>query len=55
MRPQRLPLQDMAAAIDEVLRETPATQATFDSNKFLRSHLLRQIQIIGEGRLALAG
>lgn len=48
MRPDRLLLQDMLDAIDEVLACTPPAQSAFDGDKFLRSHLLRHIQIIGE-------
>ena len=48
MRPDRELLQDILEAIDEVMENTPATQNAFDANKFVRSHLLRHIQIIGE-------
>ena len=47
MRPDRLLLQDILEAIEEIIECTPPTQAEFDANKFLRSHLLRNIQIIG--------
>ena len=48
MRPDRPLLQDMVEAIDEVLETTPKTQDEFDADKFVRSHVLRHIQIIGE-------
>jgi uncharacterized protein with HEPN domain len=48
MRPQRLLMQDILESVLEVITSTPATQAKFDANKYLQSHLLRHIQIIGE-------
>ncbi len=48
MRPDRLLLQDILEAIGEVVDTTPPTRAAFDADKFVRSHLLRHIQIIGE-------
>jgi uncharacterized protein with HEPN domain len=48
MRPDRLLLQDILDAIDEVLDVTPPTRAEFDADKLVRSHVLRHIQIIGE-------
>jgi uncharacterized protein with HEPN domain len=33
---------------------TPATQVAFDADKFVRSHLLRHIQIIGEASWRLS-
>jgi len=48
MRPDRLLLEDILDAIDEVLDVTPATRAEFDTNKLVQSHVLRHIQIIGE-------
>jgi uncharacterized protein with HEPN domain len=41
-------LQDIRDSIAEILPNTPATQTAFDADKFLQSHLLRHIQIIGE-------
>lgn len=38
----------MLDAVREVIETTPATQAEFDADKFVRSHVLRHIQIIGE-------
>ena len=54
MRSDRLLLQDIPDAIGEVLDVMPQTRAEFDSNKLIRSHVLRHIQIIGEaaGRLS---
>ena len=54
MRYDRLLLQDILDAIDEVLDTTPPTRAAFDADKFLRSHLLRHIQIIGEAAWRLS-
>ena len=54
MRPDRLLLLDMLEAIEEVIDTTPPTQAAFDANKFLRSHILRHIQIIGEAAWRLS-
>ena len=48
MRTDRLLLEDMLAAIDEVIETTPAAKCDFDANKLVRSHVLRHIQIIGE-------
>jgi uncharacterized protein with HEPN domain len=48
MRHDLLLLQDILGAIDEAISCTPPSREDFDSDKFLRSHLLRQIQIIGE-------
>ena len=48
MRVDRLLTEDMLESIDEVLTSTPATRAEFDSNKYVQSHVLRHIQIIGE-------
>ncbi|HEX8521713.1 MAG TPA: HepT-like ribonuclease domain-containing protein [Tepidisphaeraceae bacterium] len=48
MRTDRLLLEDMLEAIAEVVDTTPVTQAEFDANKLVRSHVLRHIQIIGE-------
>lgn len=54
MRPDRLLLQDMLEAIDEVLATTPPTRAAFDADKFVRSHVLRHSQIIGEAAWRLS-
>ncbi len=48
MRPTRLLLQDILDSIDEVVQSTPASVTEFENNKFLQSHILRHIQIIGE-------
>ncbi len=49
MRPDRLLLQDILEAIDEVMETTPRDRAGFDADKLVRSHIIRNIQIIGEG------
>ena len=54
MRPDRLLLQDMLDSIAEVLDTKPATQAKFDGNKLVRSHVLRHTQIIGEAAWRLS-
>jgi len=53
MRPDRLLLQDIIEAIDEVIETTPSDKAKFDADKLVRSHLIRNIQIIGGGGLAV--
>jgi uncharacterized protein with HEPN domain len=52
MRYDRFLLQDILDAIAEVIDTTPATR---DADKFLRAHLLRHIQIIGEAAWRLSG
>ncbi len=54
MRSDRLLLEDIREAIEEVIGSTPATRAQFDADKFCRSHLLRQLQIIGEASRRLS-
>lgn len=54
MRTDRLLLQDILEAIDEVIGTTPPTKAAFDADKLVRSHLLRHIQIIGEATWRLS-
>jgi uncharacterized protein with HEPN domain len=54
MRPDRLLLQDIIEAIDEVIETTPRDKAMFDADKLVRSHLIRNIQIIGEGAWRLS-
>ncbi len=48
MRPDRLLLEDMLDAIEEVVDVTPQSREEFDANKLVRSHVLRHIQIVGE-------
>jgi uncharacterized protein with HEPN domain len=48
LRTDRLLLEDMLDAIGEVITSTPTTRATCEADKFVRSHILRNIQIIGE-------
>ena len=55
MRPDRMLLQDMLEAIGEVLDTTPPTREAFDSDKLVRSHVLRHIQILGEAAWRLSG
>jgi uncharacterized protein with HEPN domain len=38
----------MLEAVEEVIDTTPSTQAEFDADKLVQSHVLRHIQIIGE-------
>ncbi len=48
MRPTKLLLQDMLDSIAEVVQSTPESPTEFVNNKFVQSHILRHIQIIGE-------
>jgi uncharacterized protein with HEPN domain len=48
VRSDRILLQDILESIAEVVENTPKSETDFDANKFVRSHLLRHIQIIGE-------
>jgi hypothetical protein len=48
VRNDRLRLQDILASIAEIADSLPPSQADFDANKFVQSHILRHIQIIGE-------
>jgi uncharacterized protein with HEPN domain len=54
MRTDTLLLQDILDSILEVLGSLPQTQAAFDTDKFLQSHILRHIQIIGEASWRLS-
>jgi len=54
VRPDRLLLQDILDAIDEVLSTTPPSRSAFDADKLVRSHVLRHIQIIGEAAWRLS-
>lgn len=54
MRPDRLLLQDILEAMQEVVDCTPSTREAFDADKFLRSPLIRNIQIIGEASSRLS-
>jgi len=47
-RGTRLLLQDILEAIAEIQKYTPRDRAAFDSDPPLRSHLLRQLMIVGE-------
>lgn len=48
MRTDTLLLQDMLDAVNEILEYTPQEPEEYYGNKLLRSHLVRNIQIIGE-------
>ena len=54
MRADRFLLEDILESIDEALESTPQNRAEFDENKFIRSHVLRQLQIIGEAASRLS-
>ncbi|MDQ1255860.1 MAG: hypothetical protein QG656_454, partial [Candidatus Hydrogenedentes bacterium] len=54
MRADRLLLQDMLDAIEEVIETTPAEREAYDANKLIRSHLVRNIQIVGEAAVRLS-
>lgn len=53
-RGNRLLLQDILDSIAEVLATAPGTQAEFDGNKLVQSHVLRHIQIVGEAAWRLS-
>jgi uncharacterized protein with HEPN domain len=53
-RSDRLRLQDILDAIDEVGRYLPADQTEFDSNPPLQSHIYRHVMIIGEAAFRLS-
>lgn len=48
MRTDRLLVQDILDSIAEVVEAAPATEAEFTASKYVQSHVLRHIQIIGE-------
>ena len=48
MRPDRLLLEDILESIREVIETMPPSRRDYDRDKFVRSHLVRHIQIIGE-------
>jgi uncharacterized protein with HEPN domain len=48
VRNDKLRLLDIRASIAEIADSLPPSQADFDANKFVQSHILRHIQIIGE-------
>jgi uncharacterized protein with HEPN domain len=54
MRTDSLLLHDMLEAIEEVLENTPTDPEAYYENKLLRSHLVRNIQIIGEAAVRLS-
>jgi uncharacterized protein with HEPN domain len=48
MRNDSLRLQDILDAIEAIRRHTPATREEFDAAEPVRSHILLNVQIIGE-------
>ena len=54
MRPDRLLLQDILDAIQEVVTTTPTSRTEFDANKLIQSHVLRYIQVVGEAAWRLS-
>lgn len=54
MRSDRLLLQDILDAIQEVMQTTPKSRSDYDRDKLVRSHLIRHIQIIGEAAWRLS-
>lgn len=54
MRTDHLLLEDMFEAIVEVIENTPEERLNFDSNKLLKSHIIRNIQIVGEAAVRLS-
>lgn len=54
MRSDRLLLQDVLDAIDEVARYLPADREAFDANPLLQSHIYRHVTIVGEAMWRLS-
>jgi uncharacterized protein with HEPN domain len=54
LRTDRLFLGDILDAIEEIISATPASKAEFDAHKMVRSHIVRNIQIIGEAASRLS-
>jgi uncharacterized protein with HEPN domain len=54
MRSDRLRLEDMRDAIDEVARYLPADRTAFDRDPPVQSHIYRHVMIIGEAAWQLS-
>jgi uncharacterized protein with HEPN domain len=54
MRSDRLRLEDMLDAIDEVARYLPADRAAFDRDPPIQSHIYRHVMIVGEAAWQLS-
>ncbi|HEX4125185.1 MAG TPA: HepT-like ribonuclease domain-containing protein [Tepidisphaeraceae bacterium] len=54
MRSDRLLLQDILESAIEVIDATPPTLDEFNASKFVQSHVLRHVQIIGEASWRLS-
>ena len=54
MRSDRLLPQDILDAIDTVRQYLPTDRARFDADPPLQSHVLRQVQIVGEAAWRLS-
>ena len=54
MRSDRLRLEDMRDAIDEVARYLPADRAAFDRDPPVQSHIYRHVMIVGEAAWQLS-
>ncbi len=52
MRSDRLRLQDIIEAIEEVMRYLPPDRAAFDANPPVQSHIYRNLNDCRRGRLA---
>lgn len=54
MRTDRLLLRDILDSIAEVMDAVPASEEEFNASKYVQSHVLRHIQIIGEASWRLS-
>ena len=54
MRSDRLRLQDIVDAIEEIARYLPPDKSKFDSDPPLQSHIYRHLMIIGEAAWRLS-
>lgn len=54
MRSDRLLLEDILDAIDEVAQYVPADRAAFDASPPLQSHIYRHVMIVGEAAWRLS-
>jgi uncharacterized protein with HEPN domain len=54
MRSDRVRLEDIISALDEVAEYLPVDRAAFDSNPPLQSHIYRHVMIVGEAAWCLS-
>src|SRR5580700_4220059 len=53
-RGNRLRLQDILDAVNEIQRYLPAERAGFDASPLLQSHIFRHVMIVGEATFRLS-